>query len=250
MGESPDWDFDLVRRRVRWRRQELGLTIEEVAEAAGVSRFTIMRIERGEGCKASTLAKVRHALRLYVDQLTVRPQESKQYRVHRRERTRWMTSVPKEAYSVRDETDPDHVDNDTERRRLGSLGFQPVFRSVLESELPEGVTSHALMELHQPSWIDQHFGEEFVYATRGDSAVTVDGARCVLREGDSMCFDARLPHSYAPAFPVEVGRPAPQILIVIATRPHDRELGEPERPTPPTVRKHGTSRARHELGLA
>ena len=43
-------------------RAALGLGVREVAELAGVSHFTIQRIEAGEPVKESTLTKVRTAL--------------------------------------------------------------------------------------------------------------------------------------------------------------------------------------------
>lgn len=232
-----DWDFERIGRRFSHRRRELGLTLEEVSKAAEISRFTLMRIERGFPTKGSTIHKIRKCLRLYTDQLTVRPHQNEFYEVHRMDRTRWMVSVPKQSYSKTEEQPSIHVDDEDERHRLGQLGFQPFYTAILESELSDGSSGHAFMELHKSSWIDSHYGEEFIYAVRGDSAITVNADVCILREGDSMCFDARHPHSYAPASPVESGQLAPRILIVVSSRQIDRELALVESPMPaPSVK--------------
>lgn len=217
-------DLVLAGRRIRERRLKFGLSTQELAEKAGIARYTVIRVEEGKPCTLATFQKIRSALHLFTDQLT-RPVDAEEgpCAVHRAERTRWSVSIPKSEYQKRLlDDDPIHVDDPAERRRLGELGFQPFFTAILDSELPGGVTSHALMELHQPSWVDAHFGEEFVYCLRGPVTLTIDGASCTLQEGDAMTFDATKPHQYAPAHPVEPGDPVPLILLVVAMRPGER----------------------------
>lgn len=233
-----EYDYHLVGRRFAHRRRQLGLTVAEVAKAADISRYTLMRIEKGLPAKNATIKRICHRLRIYTDQLRVRPVESENYVVHRHARTRWMVSMPKTTYSQVEGKPSPHVNDEEERHRLGRLGFQPFYTALLESELPEGTSSFGMMELHQPSWLDAHFGEEFIYALRGSVVITVGGDPCVLEEGDSICFDAHQPHSYAPATPLQEGQLAPQILIVVTASLHDRQLRQVEEPMPaPKVKK-------------
>lgn len=78
------------------------------------------------------------------------------------------------------------------------------------------------MEFHKPSWVDRHFGEEFVYCLRGSLTITVDGVPCVLEEGDAMSFDATLPHQYVPTSEVGPESLPPQALIVVSRRPGEK----------------------------
>lgn len=52
----------MLASQCRMARAALKLTVRELAERAGVSHDTIVRIEGGEELKVSTLAKVREAL--------------------------------------------------------------------------------------------------------------------------------------------------------------------------------------------
>ncbi|WP_328903336.1 helix-turn-helix domain-containing protein [Streptomyces sp. NBC_00441] len=66
------WILDARRAigdRVRIQRMRLNLTQERLAEAAGVDRSTIQRMEYGEESKVSHLLKVARALRIHVKDL-------------------------------------------------------------------------------------------------------------------------------------------------------------------------------------
>ncbi len=218
---DPSFDPITVGRRIKERRLKFGLSTERLAEKAGVARYTLIRIEQGKQSTPASLEKIRRALHLFTDQMT-RPFADGAFSVHRSHETRWNVSIPKKEYQKRiQDDDRIHVDDPDERRRLGSLGFQPFFTAILNSELTSGVASQALMELHRPSWVDRHFGEEFVYCLRGDVTITVDDVPCTLHEGDAMSFDATLPHQYAPANAVGPDDPVPLILLTVSLRPNE-----------------------------
>lgn len=221
---SPETWTDLITagRRIREARQKFGLSLTELSEIAGVARYTLIRVEQGKPSLPETMRKIRKALHLFPDQL-VRPYPEGPFAVHRASDTRWSVSYSKATYQKHlDEGNPYHVNDEAERRRLGQLGFQPFFTAVLDSELPNGVAGQALMEFHRPSWIDRHFGEEFVYCLRGSMTITVDGVPCLLEPGDAMSFDATLPHQYAPTHEVGPGDEPPQILLVVSRRAGER----------------------------
>jgi transcriptional regulator with XRE-family HTH domain len=215
-------NFETLGRRVREARLKFGLSLSELSELAGVSRYTLIRVEQGKPARAETVRKLRSALHLFTDQL-FRPFADGPYAVHRAAETKWSVSHSKASYQKQLEEDSRyHVNEAPERQRLGQLGFQPFFTAVLDSELTNGIASQALMEFYKPSWVDRHFGEEFVYCLRGSVTITVDGAPCVLEEGDAMSFDATRPHQYSPTNEVRAGELAPQVLIVVSRRPGER----------------------------
>lgn len=224
MDKDSKWtvDFQTVGRRVRERRQRLGMSTQELAERAGVARYTLIRMEAGFPFTKKTFAKVRSALGMFTDQIT-RPYEEGPFAVHRAEDSHWSVALSKSRYQrVTEGEHPFYVDDAAERRRLGELGFQPFFTAVLGSEISGGITSQALMEFHHPSWVDQHVGEEFVYCLRGEVTILVDNIPCALRAGDSMTFDANRPHQYMPTNPVQPDELPPLILLVVALRPTER----------------------------
>lgn len=57
-----------------------------------------------------------------------------------------------------------------------------------------------------------------------------------------MCFDAHLPHSYAPDHVLEVGELAPQILITVTANRHDREMRKVETAMPRPKVKGGVKK--------
>ncbi len=211
-------DYSTIGARVKERRLKFGMSAQALADRAGVARYTLIRLEEGKPCRPETLKKIRKALRLFTDQLN-RPFETGPFAVHRAQDNHWSVSIPKAEYQRRlVDDDPLHVDDPDERSRLGTLGFQPFFTAILGSEVAGGVGHPALMELYRPSWIDRHFGEEFVYCLRGRITIRVDDVPCTLEEGDSMAFDALRPHQYLPD---EALAPA-LILIVVSFRPGER----------------------------
>ena len=216
-------DFATLGRRIRDRRQKFGLSIDKLAELAGIARYTLIRMEQGKPSTEASINKVRHALHMFPSQL-YRPYEDGPFAVHRAGDEQWGVAVPKRTYEKQVEEGPNrsYVNDEAERHRLGQLGFQPFYTAILDSEISGGVSAQALMEFHRPSWVDRHFGEEFVYCLRGSVTITVDGSVCVLDQGDGMTFDATMPHSYAPTKPVEPGELAPLILIVVSMRPGER----------------------------
>lgn len=225
---APDFNFALAGRRIRERRLKFRLSTKKLSQLAGVARQTVVRIEMGMPCTAMSLHRIRHALLLFTDQLRRPDREETKFALHRALNSRWTVSIPKGSYQkhVIDD-DLIHVNDPAERKRLGGLGLQPFFTAVLDSELPDGTMGQALMELHKPSWVDAHFGNEFVYCLRGPVQITVDGTPCILDVGDSITFDANMPHQYEPAF--EVKDDPALILVVVTMKPHEKR-SRPETP--------------------
>jgi hypothetical protein len=136
---------------------------------------------------------------------------------------KWTVSKQKQNYQKQIvDDDLTHVNDDADRKRLGMLGLQPFFTAIFESVLIPGMSSQALMEFHQPSWVDSHVGEEFIYCLRGPLTITVDGIAHRLETGDSTCFDGNLPHQYAPSEPIGAKDLPVLILIVVTNVPAQR----------------------------
>jgi len=210
-------DFGRIGRRLRERRLRLGLSAREVAEQAGVTRQTLVRLEAGHPCKMQTLGRIRGVLRIFFDDL-VRDDPPLDYCVpHRPDLAHWNIARPKTTYQKHGVVqDVRHEDDPVERLRLGRLGFQPFFTYRFTSELPGGVMNQGLMEIYQDTWIDSHPGEEFVYCLRGRARLLVRDHTYIIEEGSAITFDAREEHLYGPAEPLGPTDPPVLLLIVLA----------------------------------
>ncbi|AIE83746.1 helix-turn-helix domain-containing protein [Fimbriimonas ginsengisoli] len=217
----PDYDYDLLAKRFGIRRRSFGWSIDELAKRSGISRHTIMRLEKGLPARYSSIRRVRAKLQFFSEQLTKNFQASQHFAVHRAEKNRWLVGRSRDRRG-RDITHTDflYVDDLAERARQAELGFQPFFTCMLRSELPDGVLGQAIMELYAPTPFDRHFGEEFVYCLEGTLEMTVEDETCTLVAGDSMVFDATSAHRYAPV----AGTVTPaRILVVVGMRPNEAE---------------------------
>ena len=220
--QKPDkdkWDWELVAQKFRERRKLFGWSVDEVAQRSGVSRDTVMRVEKGKRCNNKSFQALRSAYALFSAQLVKHPIESEHYSVCHADQIRWMAANLKD-HKGRPVKDIDYsfVDDASERQRRANLGYQRFFTGFIRSELADGVMSSGIMEIYNTSPVDQHFGEEFIYCLSGEAQITVEGDSCHLAAGDSMVFDALSRHQYAP---VE-GSPLPAIILfVVANRPDE-----------------------------
>jgi transcriptional regulator with XRE-family HTH domain len=217
MGE---FDFGRIGRRIRERRIRHGLTTAELAERAGVTRQTIVRLESGKPCTLETFHKVRSSLRIFTDFLLREEQERDFCVQHHPATAHWTVSRQKTTYQKNGTiADPTHEDDPRERMRLGKLGFQPFFTCLLNAELPGGLLNQGLMEIYKETWVDSHPGEEFIYCLQGRCRMLVRDEEFILEEGGALTFNAVEPHQYAPADPLGPNDPPLLLLIVVALPP-------------------------------
>lgn len=215
------WDWDRIARRFRNRRRLFGWSIDEVATRAGVSRDTIMRVEKGQSCSNKSLHALRSVYALFSAQLTKHESSHEAFATCTAEQVQWMAATHRDHKGrLVKEIDYSFVNDPAERQRRAALGYQRFFSGFIRSELDDGVMNAGLMEIYQTSWVDQHYGEEFIYCLSGTAMITVEDTPTVLKPGDSIIFDAWRAHSYAPAPDTEL--PA-VILFVVAPRPDEAE---------------------------
>lgn len=217
-------DFGTMGRRVRERRLRFNLSVRELAQLSGVSRNTVIRLEAGQSIARASAEKIRMGLSMFTDQIEL-PIAETPFSVHRFGESRWTVNAPKTDYRRLNEgDDPHHEDDPVERGRLGALGFQACFTAVLNSEFPDGVGSHSIMEIHGETKPTRHYGEEFAFCMRGSITIQIEGATCVLNEWDTVCFDGTRSHTYRPSHPLGPDDLAPLLLVVVSMRPGELPL--------------------------
>jgi transcriptional regulator with XRE-family HTH domain len=166
-----------VGRKIRVRRLQAGLTLQNLAHAAGVSQSLISQVERGLASPSiTTLRRIAGALEVPIaalflgDEVASRGETDRLGRrlvVRRPERKRLHVPRSKIGYEL---LTPDL------NRKIEFLWIQYE---------PGSVTHPTPMS---------HPGEENAVCLEGSVVVTIDGQDFVLNEGDSISFDSGRPH--------------------------------------------------------
>lgn len=154
---------------VRSLRRERGLTLDALAEASGVSRAMISKVERGEKSPTvSVAAGIATGLGVTVGRLLG----------EERERLGWVLRRDRQLTFY----DPE---SGFERRQVSGDGVVRVFRDVL----PEGATTGEFPPEREGS-------VGCVTVESGCVEVCVGGEEYVLESGDSLTFRADVAHEF------------------------------------------------------
>jgi transcriptional regulator with XRE-family HTH domain len=177
-----------VGARVRALREAMGLSLRDLAERSGVSAPMLSQVERGETSPTiSAATKIAAGLDLTLSQL-LRLDEAGHVVVVRRGRGR--------------------------RRRRGGHAVEELTpplpgqrADVSRHRLDPGATTGGPDDppIHEPG------SRETAVVITGTATLVVDGERHHLREGDTVTFDADLPHHFE-----NDGTEAAELLAVVA----------------------------------
>ncbi|MGL5012456.1 MAG: helix-turn-helix domain-containing protein [Paracoccaceae bacterium] len=160
-------EADSLGARLRARRKALGLTMQKVAEEAGLTIGFISQIERGLASPSlSSLAAVSRVLDLDTSELFAQPPSPGAV----------TTAGLRPVYGI----DPANMTYE----RISSSFPGNVLRAVLIHEAP-GHRSEPI----------RHEGEELFYILHGALTVEIEGQRQVLKPGDSIHFASNRVHS-------------------------------------------------------
>jgi len=153
--------------RLRRQRKRLGLTLQEVADRAGLSVGFISQIERGITTPSlSSLVAVSRVLQCHVSEFLAQPEATAPLTRH----------SERPHYSV--------GSNSLTYERLSSSFPGNVLRSLIIHE-PPGYRSEAIA----------HEGEEIFFILSGELTVEIDGVDTILGPGDSIHFLSTQIHS-------------------------------------------------------
>jgi transcriptional regulator with XRE-family HTH domain len=168
--------FKRLGQQIRDRRKALGLTLNEVAQATDLSIGFLSQLERNlTSPSLSSLTVIAKVLKTSVGDLVGRP------------------ATPR-ADTHHETRQPYRVDGGgVKYERLSTVFRGSVLHSV-KFTMPCGYKSEKV----------SHPGEEMVFVVHGRICYEVDEESYVLEEGDSLHFDAKIPHSIE-ALPHESG---------------------------------------------
>lgn len=158
-----------VGRCIRRIRKQHGLTIRALAERCQISPNTLSLIENERTSPSiRTLGQLAHGLGVHPSMLleTGSPEHSVVYqRQGQRVTTRFANGT------IEDLGDG-----------LPPLGAEPILVTLESHQTPSGNVSHS--------------GREFVYCIDGSVVCIISGTKYQLSDGDSLLFDANLPHRW------------------------------------------------------
>ncbi len=177
-----------VGRRIRALREAMGLSLRDLAERCGVSAPMLSQVERGETSPTlAVAAKIAAGLELTLSQL-LRLDEGEHVAVsHAGERRRFERG----GHRFEELTPP----LPGQRADVSLHTLKPGAATGGREDPP----------MHEPG------SRETAVVLTGTLALTVDGTRYELRAGDSVTFDADLPHHFA-----NEGEEPTRFLAVIA----------------------------------
>jgi transcriptional regulator with XRE-family HTH domain len=169
--DSPH-DIEALATELRERRRRQGLSLEALATKSGVSRSMISKVERGEAVPSTVvLSRLAEALGATFAQLMMPAPE------------REILVIPRSHQPVlRDE-----VTGFTRRVLSPVLPGRGV--DFVLNTLPAGATAGDF-SAHRPGV------EEYIYVLAGRLEARIGGNTAQLSEGDSLFFDASVPHAF------------------------------------------------------
>ncbi len=180
--------------RLKRARDAQQLSVRDAAEAAGLSKTSIVRVEKGEEARPITILKMCAALGLHVERLGL-PENPDSVAVHRLEDDRWFDLVEFGAGPLGGE---DRPLSEAERAVFVKDGAQTPLL-MLRSRLTQGKVLPSILELYEMTETRSHPGEEFVFVLAGTARIEVSAVAYVLKQGESMEFWGTEPHAYGPA---------------------------------------------------
>ena len=151
---------------IRARRQELGLTLQALAEKSGLSPAFISQVERNQASASMvSLMNLARALDVSV--------------------TAFM-EIPLGEAPVRRRSEPQYIEVESPVQYIQlSAGMKFQQMDALLMTIPPG---HVFP-------VDQREGEDFLYVLEGELYTELGAIKETLREGDSTHFNSRTPHT-------------------------------------------------------
>jgi len=183
----------VVGARLRRTRMRMGLSIRDLAEAANVSKNSVVRLEKGGMPQPITVVKICAAMGIHVASIAKPSLEGQIVAIHRHEDDRWYDLTDFGAGPL-----ADHPLKEPDRKDFVRKGVK-VPLLILNNRLEAGRLLPTVIELYEESEKRSHAGEEMVYVLKGTARITVGAETFELTKGECATFWSAEEHSYAPA---------------------------------------------------
>jgi len=212
-------DPEVFARNVRAFRALRGLSVRDLSERSGVSTKTIVKIEHGEGCSVRTEQRIAAGFTSYLGRLWDASLLSDEgQRVIQRDTARWFfgdvrdaqkyferrTRTTPEMAEERMRSDPDEIQVEAERHRLGRAGFSPCFVKAFGGGISSGYFQFNLAEIFGRDFTPpESFNYSYVcICNRGAVRFGIRGKEFEMHEGDSIVFEGNDTYWVEPLRPI------------------------------------------------
>lgn len=175
--------------RLRILRRKKGFTLDRLAQLSGLSKGYISKIER-DMCEPtiSTVTGLGKALGVSVGKLLGEDSDE-------------------EGVCLVRKNDRQHLSKEAKGNSRDTFEALAAKRSI---KCMEPFIMRPPMNLPEPVDLSQHAGEEFMYVIRGKVEVTMLDRKIALTPGDSLYFDATIPHKVR-----SFGKSRAEMLLII-----------------------------------
>jgi len=182
-----------IGERIRKLRLSKKMTLESLAKSTGFTTGYISRIENSENAPPiSTLSKIAQALEVDISFLLYED---------RTDSSRNMIITRKD--------DPKELSN-----RKTSYGYR--YEALASKKIGKNMEPYILYPDFEYTTFFQHDGEEFFYVLEGKIEFFYGDERYILETGDSIYFNAHIPHSG-----ISLGDKKARVLIIIYSYKRD-----------------------------
>ncbi|HVT11568.1 MAG TPA: helix-turn-helix transcriptional regulator [Fimbriimonadaceae bacterium] len=228
-------------RNVRAFRALRGWSIRDLEARSGVSAKTIVKIERGGGCTVRTEQKIALGFAAYVGRLwDVNLLSDKPQRFISREQGRWFFSdiedaeryyrrlVKPNSDTERLRSDPDEIQDEAERHRLGRAGLASAFVKTMGGGISAGYFQYNVGEIFGRD-VTPPDSLKYTYlciCARGGIRFGIRDEVFEMHEEDSIVFQGDSPYWMEPLEPVAPSELPPLVQFIclgILTLPSERE---------------------------
>lgn len=216
-------------RNVRAFRILRGWGVRDLAEKCGVSTKTIVKIERGEGCTSRTEQKISLGFAVFLGRLwDANLLSDQRQRVLSRDSGRWFFGELEDARmfyerhsrkpeaTERFRSDPDEIQDDAERHRIGLAGFATVFVRTQGGGIRTGYfqVNHCEVYGRDVTPGDGFNNTYLIHCEQGTLRFGIRDEVYEIRENDSMIFEAGDKYWVEPSDPNHL----PAIVRIVCLR--------------------------------
>lgn len=164
---------ELVCQNIKLLRKTKGLTLQDIEDLTGLTKGYISKIERSKKAPPySTLDKLARALGVDVNVLT--------------------------SEKVQKLDDPRIEFMKKNGGKVGKTGFPGKgyrYQALATNIIGKNMKPYIIEPAFEEQGTFQHEGEEFLYVLEGTHELVYDGKKYLMEEGDSVYYDANVPHT-------------------------------------------------------
>lgn len=164
---------EIIGKNIKLLRKKKGLTLQDLEGLTGLTRGYLSKIERSKKAPPySTVSKVASALGVRINYLTSEKLQK--------------LDDPRVAFVKNGEAR-------LEKTHSNEKGYK--YQALAVGKVGKNMEPYIIETAFEEHGTFQHEGEEFLYVLEGTHEFIYDGEKYIMEEGDSIYYDANVPHT-------------------------------------------------------